>query len=254
MPFIFATSMDNKCINVGIVNYLNVQPLLYGLQKMPANEMNLQHFYPAQVAEKLLDGSIDIGLVPVAIIPQLPFAKIIGNHCIASNNNVASVCLFSKVPLHEISTVLLDFQSRTSVQLVQILFKHFWKKEVQFIPANEHFINEIKDTTAAVIIGDRALQNLQNFPFIYDLAEAWKSFTGLPFVFAAWVSNKAIESNFIIKFEIANALGLNKINEIVAKISFPFYDLHKYYTENISYTFDYKKLKGLERFLEFIKV
>lgn len=239
---------------VGIVNYLNTQPLLFGLEKenLPL-EIELIKDYPAKIGEMLLNGQIDIGLIPVAMLPKITNASIISNYCIGATQAVASVCLFSQKPLHELKTILLDYQSRTSVALTKILVNHYWKLDVEFVAADNNFITEIKDTTAALVIGDRALQLRATMPFIYDLAEAWIDFTKLPFVFAAWVANKPIDTNFIATFNEANGLGFNFLSDIVALKNYPYYDLHTYYTQNISYHLDENKKRGLQKFLEFLK-
>ncbi len=245
--------MQETPIKVGIVNYLNTKPLLYGLQLLHVQKsIELILDYPAKVAKALQNKSIDIGLVPIAIIPEIPHAKIVGTHCIASNNKVASVCLFSKVPLSEIKNVLLDYQSRTSVQLVKILFNKLWKQEVNYISATENYIDNIEGDTAGVIIGDRALALANNYIYVYDLAAAWKELTQLPFVFAAWVSAHALPDGFIQSFEKANAQGLQHINEIVEAQNYLAYDLHKYYTYNISYVLDAPKHQAIELFLQYI--
>ena len=89
--------------------------------------------------------------------------------------------------------------------------------------------------------------------FLYDLGMEWRSITGLPFVFAAWVSNKQLPGDFIIEFNNANALGLEHIDEIIASHPFDLYDLKKYYTLHISYKLDERKKKGMELFLQCIK-
>ena len=54
---------------------------------------------PTDCATKLAEGTIDIGLVPVSIIPELKNARIISDHCIAADGVVNSVLLLSNVPL-----------------------------------------------------------------------------------------------------------------------------------------------------------
>jgi chorismate dehydratase len=116
-------------------------------------------------------------------------------------------------------------------------------------------MNEISGTTAGIIIGDRALASLNRFEHIYDLGLAWKAYTRLPFVFAAWVANKPIPLDFMEAFDAANAYGLTNLEEVIALIpaSEQVYDLHKYYTENISYTLTAEKKKGLQSFLKLIQ-
>ena len=247
--------MDKRW-RIGAVSYLNTRPLLLGIeQESFLNSIDLVKSYPANIAQDLLSGKIDIGLVPVAILPQLSDPHIVSNYVIGANGAVASVALFSEVPIDEIKSIYLDYQSRTSVQLLKILLSQFWKKEVEFISATEGYIAQISGTTAGVIIGDRALENLSKFPFVYDLSMAWKQHTGLPFVFAAWVANQPIPAAFMAAFDTANGYGLAHLDEVIALIPAQeqVYDLHKYYTENISYVYDEEMKQGLAAFLNFIK-
>jgi chorismate dehydratase len=246
----------DKRWRIGAVSYLNTRPLLLGLAHEGfKNRIDLVKSYPAKIAQDLLSGQIDIGLVPVAIIPQLTHPHIISNYVIGTNGAVASVALFSEVPIDEIKSIYLDYQSRTSVQLLKILLAQFWKKEVEFLAATEGYIDQISGTTAGLIIGDRALDNLNKFPYMYDLGLAWKQHTGLPFVFAAWVANQPIPAEFMAAFDAANGYGLAHLEEVISLIpaNEQVYDLHKYYTENISYVYDEEKKLGLNAFLNLIK-
>ena len=244
--------MDKKW-RIGAVSYLNTRPLLLGMEQSPFKErIDLRKSYPAQIAQALLDDTIDIGLIPVAIMLLLKNPQVISKYVIGAEGEVASVALFSQVPMDQIEKVYLDYQSRTSVALAKILFKQHWKKEVEFLIATEGYINEISGTTAGIIIGDRALVSLNRFEHIYDLGLAWKAHTGLPFVFAAWVANKPIPPEFMEAFDLANGYGLKHLDEVIALIpaSEQVYDLHKYYTENISYDLTPEKRAGLKKFLE----
>ena len=217
---------------------------------MVKDEADLIIDYPSKIASLLLENKIDVGLVPVAIIPQMKEHYIISDYCIGSVGEVASVCLFSDVPLGKIEKILLDYQSRTSVALLKILIKEFWKIDVEFEDTSNGYQSQISGTTAGLVIGDRALQQREVSPFIYDLGEAWQNFTGLPFVFAAWISNKKLDQNFITHFNEANAFGLKRIDEVVAKNPYPYFDLHHYYSDCISFILDENKRKGLELFLK----
>ena len=223
------------------------------MEQSPFKErIELMKSYPAQIAQALLDDTIDIGLVPVAIMPHLKNPQLVSKYVIGSEGEVASVALFSQVPMDQIEKVYLDDQSRTSVALAKILFKQYWKKEVEFLTASEGYIGQMNGTTAGIIIGDRALASLDQFEHIYDLGSAWKAYTGLPFVFAAWVANKPIPAEFMEAFDAANAYGLANLDEVIALIpaSEQVYDLHTYYTQNISYLLTPEKRVGLDKFLE----
>ncbi|MCB9046037.1 MAG: menaquinone biosynthesis protein [Chitinophagales bacterium] len=245
--------MSSK-IKVGAVSYLNTVPLLYGIEHSPVtDEIELSVNYPSILAQQLKDNEIDLALLPVAVIPSIPGAQIISDYGIAADGNVASVAIFSNVPIEEAKTVYLDYQSRTSVMLARLMLRNYWKVNPELKPAEKDFIDNIGDDEAAVIIGDRALQQLNNFEYVYDLSEAWKEHTGLPFIFAAWVANKELPEQFMSDFNQANGAGLEYIDRIVANTVFIEYDLKKYYTECIHYKLDDEKKKGLNKFLELIQ-
>jgi chorismate dehydratase len=240
-------------IKVGIVNYLNTKPLLYGIQHSAvSDQLILIEDYPSNIARLLLDGSIDAGLVPVAVIPHLREHHIITDYCIGCNGPVASVALFSEVPVNSIEKILLDYQSRTSVALAKVLLREYWQIQPELIDTRSDYRAAIKGSMAGIVIGDRALEQRKVSPYIYDLGEAWKNFTGLPFVFAAWVSNKPLPASFIEEFNAANKLGIEHIEQAVAENPYTIFDLHRYYTECISYELTAEKRKGLDQFLSFV--
>ncbi len=230
---------------------MNTRPLLFGIRRSPEllQQMELVESYPARIAAMLLNNEIDVGLVPVAIIPRMKEHHIIPDYCIGAEHDVASVCLFSETPVDRIKKVLLDPQSRTSVNLCRILLKHYWKTAPLIEDAGEDVAAQIGGDVAAVIIGDRALEQRKKATYIYDLAGAWRDMTGLPFVFAAWVANKKLPGEFISLFNEMNGIGVTDIASVLKEVSFEHYDLEKYYTQNISYALTQEKLKAMNLFL-----
>ncbi len=241
----------DKRLRIGAVSYLNTRPMMFGVQRSGlVQKVDMVADFPANIAAMLLNDEIDIGLVPVAIIPRLQEAHIITSYCIGAVGRVESVGIFSEVPLEQVEKLILDYQSRTSVNLARILLKEYWKKDLEIEQAKEDYRHLIKGTTAAVVIGDRALSQHKKSAYYYDLSEAWQQHTGLPFVFAAWVANKPVDEDFEDAFNRANAYGIQHIDEVVDELDFADYDLKKYYTQNISYTLDEAKRKGLDLFLQ----
>jgi chorismate dehydratase len=241
-----------KKIRVGIVNYLNTRPLLYGLRQPPFfDHISLSLDYPAAIAASLKGGKVDLGLVPVAMLKEVPDLQRVGSHCIATDGEIASVCLFSSVPLDQIQTVLLDYQSRTSVALLRILMKHHWKLPVKFTETTgDGYRSQISGTTAGLIIGDRALAFRGSAAYCYDLGLAWREFTGLPFVFAAWLSAQPLPEDFLAIFNEANQQGLDRLPEVLAGIETPIqYDLMHYFTQNVVYHWRSEMQESLRLFL-----
>ena len=244
--------MQHK-IRVGAVSYLNTKPLVYGFEQgMMQDEIEMLIDYPAAIAQKLLTKQIDIGLVPVAVLPVLPQHYIISNYCIGCNGAVGSVCLFSDVPLQQIETILVDYQSRTSAALLKIILQQHWQINPQLINAEKDFEANIKGSTAGLVIGDRAFAQLPKNNFNWDLGLAWKQMTGLPFVFAVWVSNKKLTDNFTVAFNNATGYGLKFIEAIAKQNDTPIFDMQAYYTQFISYEFDEEKKVALDKFLQLL--
>ena len=229
--------------------------MVYGMKKSPfIHQIDLIEDTPARVAAMLRNNEIDVGLIPVAVIPLLPQYFIVGNYCIAAEGEVASVCLFSEVPMNEIETIYLDYQSRSSVALLKWLVKEYWGINPKIIQAeDESFRKEIKGTTAGLVIGDRALEQRKISTYIYDLASEWRAITGLPFVFAAWVSTKKLPDDFIKAFDHANSIGFDHLDEIIDQLDKDIFDLKKYFTLHIQYKLDERRLKGMNLFIEYLK-
>lgn len=255
--FILAGSKLQKLerkVKVAAVSYLNTKPLLYGFRDHKVlRSMELSLDYPAKIARQLIDGEVDLALVPVAIIPKLQEHHIIADFCIGAEGPVASVCLFSDVPLQNIHRIYLDYQSRTSVALLKILVRDYWKLNVEFIETTGDYQHLIRGNDAGLVIGDRALAQRHKSQNIFDLGEAWIRFTSLPFVFAAWISNRPLPIEFIQQFNDANSIGLNNLPAVVAENSSPDFDLISYYTQNISYRLTPGKRQGLQRFLSYLQ-
>lgn len=246
----------NRKIRVTAVSYLNTKPLLYGLLGNPvANQLDLQLDIPSRCAAKLESGEADIGLVPVAILPKLQQPRIISDYCIGTVGAVKTVAIFSDRPLAELERIYLDFHSRTSVELARILLEEHWQLHPELIPATEGFQEAIGDRTGAVVIGDRTIGLERKHPFVYDLGQAWMDFTGLPFVFAAWVTNQPLPPDFLQAFNDALAAGVQKVSELMYILPSPdpSFNLEEYYTQHISYELDYAKRMALTRFLHYLR-
>ncbi len=211
--------------------------------------------YPANIAEMLKVGTVDVGLVPVAQLPLLPDYSIVSDYGIAADHDVASVCLFSEVPLEKIETIYLDYQSRSSAALLKLLMREFWGIQPKLVQAeDERYRTKISGSTAALVIGDRAFEQRRLSTYVYDLAAEWRAMTGFSFVFAVWASIKPMSNEWIQAFNAANAVGLQKLTEIAEAQKYPAFDLQKYYHHHIAYELTEERMKGMRRFLEMLRL
>lgn len=242
-------------VKIGAVSYLNALPLLHGIKNdnQLNREIELEINYPAQLVEEFANGNYDIALMPVASLLLFPNSKIVSHYGIGAVGSVASVCIFSNQPIETCTNIILDYQSRTSILLAQILLKEYWQIDLKIERGDANYINNIQGNTAGVIIGDRAMQNLSNFKYVYDLAEYWQKLTNLPFIFAGWIAQKDFDDQFILNFDEAQELGLKAIPQIVNDLEIDYYDMQRYYEKDIVYQLSGEMIKGLDLFLQKVK-
>lgn len=235
-------------IKVSAVSYTNTKPFIYGIEHSALlNQIALSLDIPADCATKLIERRVDIGLIPVAAIPQVPDAQIISNYCIGSVGAVNSVFIFSRLKVDEIKSVKLDIQSRTSNHLAKILLKFHFRQQVSYTTDPE------AETDAIVLIGDRTFGRKEEFAYAYDMGEEWMNFTGLPFVYAAWVANRSIPQSFINDFNEALSFGLSKRKDLLQELPAPAnFDLDDYLMHKLDFELTEKKREALNLFLSYI--
>jgi chorismate dehydratase len=245
-------------IRISIVNYTNTLPFKWALRHNNIlNKIDLQEDIPSICAQKLKYKQVDLALVPVALLAELDTYYIETDYCIGANGKVDSVKLYSQVPLEEIKTVTLDYQSKSSITLTRVLFKFFWKRNVEYLEAKPGFEDLVRDANAAVVIGDRTFSRNGKYNYEYDLADEWKKFTGLPFIFAAWVGTEKLPADFVSEFNSVLKYGVDHIVKAVDE-DYHVQSLSKeqtlfYLTKRINYDLNAEKTAALKLFLSYIK-
>jgi chorismate dehydratase len=173
-------------VRLGAVSYLNTKPLVDGLDARP-DLFTVRFDVPARCAALLHEGRIDVGLIPAIEYLRGEY-RIVPGVAIGSDGPVASVAIFSRVPVERITTLAIDTSSRTSVALTRILCARHWQIAPKLTPSEPDVRAMLARADAALIIGDPALTiDTERLGLIkIDLGSAWKSMTGLPFVYAMW--------------------------------------------------------------------
>jgi chorismate dehydratase len=244
-----------KKIRISAVSYTNTKPFIYGIQHTPViNQIDLSLDIPSDCAQKLIDDKVDIGLIPVAAALNLPEWHIVSDYCIGANGPVNSVFIFSNCDIHEVKTIQLDPESRSSNNLGRVLLKNFWKIEPKLVVNAPDYAQSTDQHTAFVQIGDRTFGKKQQYKYVYDLAEEWKKMTGLPFVFAAWISNKPIPHEFTEEFNKGLKFGLDHRPELLKELpKRDDFDIEDYLMHKLDFNLTEDKKKALYLFLDYIK-
>lgn len=238
-----------KVLQIGCVNYLNTLPLIMGLEQIHDGTFNVHQLRPKDCYKAFQKGDVDISLVPSGALHLLSDYSIVGNSCIGSSGAVYSVALFANTSLENLHTIYLDNHSTTSVALLKILVKRFWKLDVQYIDAHVQDIT-LQDGEGMLMIGDKAFDGHNQYTHIYDLGSAWREYTQKPFVYACWIAKPHIEKHIIDKLDQALMYGVQNIPRVIhrAKALFPDVDVDQYFNSYIDYHFDSNKKEALHLF------
>lgn len=235
--------MSQNKYRIGLVNFLNSYPFRYGLEQ---KRIDFQTAVPSLIAKDLAENKLDIGLVPLVAFHDNAQWNRINNFGIVSSKKVKTVLLCANKPLEEIVTIQADSDSLTSNRLCYVIFNSFLNRKIVW----DTSIN----VDAMVRIGDKAFEIDARFPYVYDMAELWKKYTNLPFVFAVWVANKELEADFIAHFNLALEFGIENIAKSVTKyqdlIDISLAEAVDYLTANIQHVLDEDCIKSMNLFKE----
>lgn len=254
-------------IRIAASIYLNSAPLVYSFSEGSRRRTTrfLGDKAPSRCAQMLEGGLCDAALIPVIEYQRIPDLIVVPQVSVSSKQRVRSVLLATRAPIAEINRVALDSSSRTSQALLEILFRQKYGVSPIFTERTPDpgvaYENMFEGTDAALIIGDPAMRLAASAErlslAIYDLADEWRDFTGLPFVFAVWATRRETVDafpNIAREFQQAKIEGLSKIEAIVDHYSetlqLPREELQSYLSESVNFDLDEENIAGMRRFFE----
>jgi chorismate dehydratase len=259
---------------ISIVKYLNAVPLAWGIIDGPQKQAFDPVFStPAECADQLARGGVDIGLIPSIEFQRIKGTRIVPGPAVASTHRVRSVILVSVMPLWKVKTVAFDKGSRTSVALSRIIFSEFYHIHPDFRPAEPDLPSMLAQSDAALLIGDRALKFMEDNECpdaarqkallrlgaeplqVFDLVERWRFLTGLPFVFAFWAVRDGFKDTSIVDLlKQSRDFGTAHIPAIAEKYSGELQIkkefIQEYLERNVHYYMDRASLEALELFYQ----
>ena len=194
-------------MRVGRIPYINCYPVYGAVDRgVVSLGAELVDGVPTALNQRMANGSLD-----VSVVSAVEYARdwerylLLPDLAISCDGPVRSVMLFSRRPAEELGgqQVLVSRSSMTSVHLLEMLFENVWKSEPQFV-AGDAEASDLRATddasvAARLVIGDAALMLgtgaiASPYEHVYDLGLEWKKWTGLPFVFAVWVAQRATDT------------------------------------------------------------
>jgi chorismate dehydratase len=246
-------------IRLGAVDYLNVRPLVEGLDRDPG--FSLRFDPPSRCATLLHDGEIDLGMIPTIAYQHREGYRVVPGAAIGSEGPVASVALFAKVPLAKIRRVATDTSSNTSVALLRVLSVERFGISPELVPAAPDLGTMIAQADAALLIGDAALFADHTSMALekIDLGAAWTEMTGMPFIWAFWAGRDgAADPAVVARLQRARREG-EAASDAIATAYAASYSFAKgikadpdlarsYLRDNIRYDLGEREVAAIERF------
>ncbi len=211
-------------LRLGVVSYLNAEPLVYGLDSDPGFE--LLRDVPSRVAERLHAGEVHLAMIPSIEYARGDYAVVPGI-AITSRGPVRSVRLLLQRPLEHVRRVALDRSSRTSQALLRVLLRERLGRDPEYVQMPPEPAAMLASADAALLIGDPALYLDESMlwherspAFRYeaiDLGEEWTRVTGLPFVYAFWAGPAGVvDDDGVRRLQAAMRRGLEGLGRIAA--------------------------------------
>ncbi|MBD5626271.1 MAG: menaquinone biosynthesis protein [Desulfovibrio sp.] len=259
--------MPETVLRMGRISYLNVLPIYHPLEAgILPHDYELVAGPPALLNDMMGRGELHVSSCSCFEYARRPERYyLVDDLSIGSRGPVMSVLLLSRVPVEELGghEILISGESHTSVALLRLLMRDRYRQAVtyrtgQVSPA----LRSATPPTAFLAIGDEALRLRQHpdYPYRVDLAEAWRDWTGLPFIFGVWVVSRDAADRGLFHDDPGELLrrgrdwGLAHMDIILDLTGhgcpLSREDLAFYYREGLVYSLGEEELRGLHLFYE----
>jgi len=250
-------------LRYGRIAYVNVAPVETAFDAgAVSRDVDVFGAVPTQLNAAMSEGRLDVGAMSAAhYLAHTDEFERIADLCIAADGPVRTVLLVSPTPpaLLGDATVAVTSHSASGRALLAALLSGF--RDVR--PRYEIVGDALAAARAgrpALVIGDDALSVRAELPpaQVHDLGEAWRAWTGLPFVFAVWAVRRetlaahpaevaALTRALVAARDWGEAHREAVIDAAVA--AKPFHRaLYDDYFTRLSYRLDERAEQGLERF------
>jgi chorismate dehydratase len=271
-------------LRVSIVEFLNTAPLVWGFTDGPLEgRYDLSFTVPSLCADALRTGQADIAIIPAIEYQRMNGMVVLPEIAIAAQNEVRSLLVVSRKPIHFVKRLALDTNSRSTVALTKLLCRGHWGIEPEFIDSPPDPEGMLAKADAALLIGDPALRvrlkvdaltakqpaghgccggDESEHPvqgvdmlFVYDVVQQWREMTGKPSVLAVWAGRRdVVTPEVVADFLASRAYGLANIGDIAEgaalKLDLPPNPLERYLRESIDFHLHAENIAALEYYYE----
>ena len=254
-------------LRMGRISFLNVLPIYHPLEAgIIPHEYELVSGPPALLNTMMGRGELQVSSCSCFEYARAPERYyLVEDLSIGSHGSVMSVLLLSKVPVEELDgqEIRISGESHTSVALLRLLLRDRYHLDTRFdVGPVTPVLRGPNPPVAFLAIGDEALRLRKHpdYPYRLDLADAWRDWTNLPFIFGLWVVSREAAENGLFASDPGALLrqgrdwGMAHMDVILdltahgCPISQE--ELAVYYTKGLTYTLHGEEIAGLELFYD----
>ncbi len=254
-------------MKIGRIPYINCYPVYGAIDRgVVSLDAELVDGVPSDLNRRMERGELDISVVSaVEYARDADRYLLLPDLAISCDGPVRSVMLFSRRPATELTSrnVIVSRSSMTSVALLELWFENVWRAKPRFVAGDAEIPDVIAassdDADARLVIGDAALvlgsNHRERYPYVYDLGQTWKEWTGQPFVFAVWVAQRAtnvkealVAHAGLIASRAWGLLHLNELAEQAHRATGVDRNTCAEYLSGLDYGLSYPHLAGLTEF------
>lgn len=236
-------------VRIGSVSYLNARPLIYGIE----DKVTLH--VPSELADLMRAGQLDAGLVPIVECFAHDRYVVLEGASISCRGPVYSVLLAYRGPLKNVRHIFADQTSRTSVLLIQTIFRELFGTVPEISPLPDYDFQHAPD--AMLLIGNNAIRfrAARSEHQILDLGQAWWELTKLPFVFAVWaLQPAAAQTDLPAMLQKAKRDGEAHIEEIaLGEKEFSADFCREFFAHHIRFDLGPEEKQGIAAFREYLQ-
>lgn len=252
-------------MRLGRIGYINCYPVYGAIDRgLVEVDAELVTGTPSELNDLLAAGVLDVSVVSAVEYARNARAYHLLPHlAISCDGPVRSVALFSNVPVGDLNerTVLVSASSRTSVKLFELVCQEWLGVTPRLVEARaeRNDLDALRELPhdGVLVIGDAALvlAARETYPHRYDLGDLWKTWTGLPFVFAVWAARRSAEADSVRRAHSAllasRDWGLAHLDELATRAAestaLPVATCREYLS-GLDYALSYRHLEGLTSF------
>jgi len=253
-------------MKIGRIPYINCYPVYGAIDRgIVRVDAELVDGVPTELNRRMAGGELDISVVSaVEYARESERYLLLPDLAISCDGPVRSVMLFSTRPARDLTghEVIVSRSSMTSVALLELLFENIWRSKPHFVPGDAEIRDVIESddkVDARLVIGDAALvlgsRHRERYPYVYDLGQTWKDWTGQPFVFAVWVAQRSADVKEALlahaSLIASRDWGLRHLHELAEqahKTTAVSVDVCANYLSGLDYGLSYPHLAGLTEF------